>query len=287
MYVVNKIFGYLTNPVALAAAGILLTFLVRILGCKRLGRALLSLCIVWTWLWATPFMTRKVGVPLERPWLANGRVPAIESCTNAAVIVLHGGSMGVSRELGAEMWTSADRVWTAARLWKAGKAPTVCVIGSDCEASTKGLLEDFGIPTNALVFAEAPRNTEEEVRFIAGAMKRVVGGRWSVVGNAEASDSPTTNRHPIVANRCARPRALVVTSAWHMKRTMMLYAKYAPDVEAIPVPCDFENTLRAGDCTSAPAEYLPSAEAMQANVVALHEWIGIWGYEIKWLVVGD
>ena len=76
-----------------------------------------------------------------------------------------------------------------------------------------------------------------------------------------------------------RPKVLVVTSAWHMKRTMLMYEKYAPDVEAIPAPCDFENTLGA-DKIGGWASLLPAPEAFLGNSVAFHEWLGYFGY--KW-----
>ena len=76
------------------------------------------------------------------------------------------------------------------------------------------------------------------------------------------------------------PRALVVTSAWHMRRTMLMYEKYAPGVEAIPAPCDFENTLKV-EKTCGWASLLPDPEMFMWNSVAFHEWLGYWGY--KWL----
>jgi len=248
MYSLNKLVGSLANPVVLAWIGVLLALVVRLMGWKRLAKALLFLCIVWTWLWATPFVNRKIGASLEREYLVDGRMPTIESSTNAVAIVLHGGSMGDDSGIGGrgEMWTSADRVWMAARLWKAGKAPVIYVTGGGVRKTTAGLLEDFGIPTNAVVFAESPRNTEEEVKHVAAELPAA--------------------------------RVLVVTSAWHMKRTMMMYAMYAPTVEAIPAPCDFENTLRASGCATSFADFLPNDETLLANRIAAHEWIGIWGY---------
>jgi len=140
----------------------------------------------------------------------------------------------------------------AARLWKAGKAPKILVSGRDAYRSTVGLLEDFGVPTNALVKVDDPRNTEQEVKCIA-----------SLVADSTA----------------LRPKVLVVTSAWHMKRSMMMYRKYAGSIEALPAPCDFEYSSSAGSPLSL-TDFLPSAIAMHYNSVAIHEWIGIVGYSL-------
>ena len=65
-----------------------------------------------------------------------------------------------------------------------------------------------------------------------------------------------------------------------MKRTMLMYQKYAPNVEAIPAPCDFENTM-AMEKVPGWARFLPDPAAFMGNSVAFHEWLGYWGY--KWL----
>lgn len=249
MYVINKIVGFLIDPVNVAVIGVLAAVVLGRLRRRRVAVAALGAAVAWFWLWATPLMTGFVGAGLERPYLAGGRIPAIAGYSAADAIVLHGGSMCGNAQLGGdgEMWTSADRVWTAARLWKAGKASVVYVLGRGVRDSTRQLLLDFGVPTNALVFAESPRNTEEEAKFVAEAVK----GR----------------------------RVLVVTSAWHLTRTLQLYAKYAPRLEALPAPCDFENLLMA-ERTNFWAGLWPRAEALLLNRVALHERVGSWGYAV-------
>lgn len=202
-----------------------------------------------------PVVGRLVGASLERPYLVDGHVPCVESYPQADLIELHGGGMGYATEMSprGEMYSSADRVWMAARLWKAGKAPKIYVTGAGAPDATVGLLEDFGVPTNALVYVDAARNTEEEARSIADAVS---------VGKSKGS----------------KPKVLVVTSAWHMKRTMLMYEKYAPGIEAISSPCDFENSLSAREAL-AFADFLPDAGALLWNSIALHEWVGYWGYK--------
>ncbi len=217
---------------------------------------LVAVCAVWLWIWSMPVVGRLVGVSLEAPYLIDGHVPAVESYPQADLIELHGGGMGYATEMSprGEMYSSADRVWMAARLWKAGKAPMISVTGAGAPDATIGLLEDFGVPTNVLVCVDGARNTEEEARIVAETAK---AGR----------------------EKGERPKVLVVTSAWHMNRTLLMYEKYAPGVEAIPAPCDFENSLGARQPFSLP-NLLPDAGALMWNSIAVHEWVGFWGYKL-------
>lgn len=211
------------------------------------------------WLWMTPLTTKLLGLPLEREWLVDGKVPRVESFPEADAIVLLGGGMGVMTNASpyAEMWTSADRVWQAARLYRAGKAPYIFVTGKGNEISTKGLLVEFGVPTNAMMFVDQARNTEEEAKAVA----------------VHCSTS-TLN---FISTR---PKVLVVTSAWHMKRAKLVFEMYAPGLEIIPAPADFEvtTTLVKGFRWD---ELYPKGQYMMINEACFHEWLGYFGY--KWL----
>ena len=250
MYYLNKIIGWVTSPIAVtflvAVAGIVLARFGR----RRLGLGLIGGAVAWLWLWATPVMTWVVGVPLEREFLLDGRVPAVESFPEADAIVLLGGSMGVDAKLSpyAEMWTSADRVWQAARLWKAGKAPKIIATGDWAQESTLGLLRDLGVDEKCVEFVGA-RNTEEEAKVVSAQRLAVRG-------------------------QSVKPKVLVVTSAWHMKRARMMFEKYAQGAQIVCAPADFECTIGARRGWS----ILPDPNAFNLNSVALHEWVGILGY---------
>lgn len=260
MYTINKIVGYIVSPAGFSIILVAAAVLARMFGRRRLAGWAVVLALANFWVWSTPWMTQWMGAALEAEFLVDGRVPTVEALPEADLIELHGGGMGSNTNVSpyAEMWTSADRVWHAARLWKAGKAPVIYVTGGGVKLTTAGLLQDLGIPTNAVVFVEEPRNTEEEAKSIAAFF---------------------TDRQSPISNHQSRPKVLVVTSAWHMKRTMLMYQKYAPNVEAIPAPCDFENTFGT-DKIGGWASLLPAPEAFLGNSVAFHEWLGYWGYKL-------
>ena len=251
MYYINKIVGFLVSPIGGAIAGGVIAFLCAKREQLRAAKWIGGLTVAWLWLWMTPIMTWVVGVPLEREFLVNGKVPTVETFPAADAIVLLGGSMGVETNMNpyAEMWTSADRVWQAARLYTAEKAKKIIATGDGAAESTLGLLLDFGVARDAISFMDA-RNTEEEAK---GVRELVSGGVKS-----------------------GKAKVLLVTSAWHMKRARLMFEKYAPEIEVVCAPADFENlTIAAREFSLVPDPYV-----VFVNSAALHEWIGIVGYTI-------
>ena len=155
--------------------------------------------------------------------------------------------MGIETNLSsyAEMWSGADRVWQAARLYKAGKAPKVIATGDGAIDTTLPLLNDFGLPSEIVSFHDA-RNTEEEAKLV---------------------------------EKMGYKKILLVTSAWHMKRARMMFEKYAPSVEVVCAPADFEHSFRAAAPFSL-RELLPDTYSFHLNTCAFHEWVGIAGYKL-------
>lgn len=247
MYYINKIVGFAASPIGMAIAGLVCALICAKLKRARLAKWTGGLTVAWLWLWMTPIMTFVVGVPLEKEFLVDGRVPQVDTFPNADAIVLLGGSMGIETNLSsyAEMWTSADRVWQAARLYKARKAPMVIATGNGAVDTTLPLLNDFGVPSEIVSFHDA-RNTEEEAKLI---------------------------------EKMGYKKILLVTSAWHAKRARLMFEKYAPTVEIVCAPADFENSIVAARPFSF-AYFLPDTGAFMGNSVALHEWVGIVGYKL-------
>ena len=174
--------------------------------------------------------------------------------------------MGIETNLSsyAEMWTSADRVWQAARLYKAGKAPKVIATGNYAIDTTLPLLKDFGLAEECVFFLDA-KNTEEEAKGI----KELI---WRVDFQRRGAGAQS-------AQSASKPKVLLVTSAWHMKRARMTFEKYAPEIEVVCAPADFEQTMMAENLFSSKV-VLPDVNVLYLNSVALHEWVGIIGYKL-------
>ena len=145
------------------------------------------------------------------------------------------------------MSAGADRVWTGAKLYKAGKAKRIICTGSEIERSTLPLLIDFGVPREAVVWYDDARNTEEEARLIA----KTLGGGGK------------------------KPRILLVTSAWHMNRAKFLFEKAGLVVVSCPgdfeMSCISERKLQFSD-------FIPDAWIFALNTAAVREWVGICAY---------
>ena len=277
MYYINKIVGFAVSPIGIAIFGGLLALFCAKREYRRAAKWLGWLTVVWLWLWMTPAMTWIVGVPLEKEFLVDGKVPTVETFPEVDAIVLLGGSMGIETNLSqyAEMWTSADRVWQAARLYRAGKANKIIATGNGAVDTTLPLLLDFGVAKDDVSFMDAV-NTEEEARSIGKMLGKSVGVEELGVEEFGESDSPT---HPLKHSSTARPKVLLVTSAWHMKRARLMFEKYAPSVEVVCAPADFENSIVAARPFSF-LDFLPDPGVFMGNSVALHEWVGIVGYRL-------
>jgi len=255
MYYVNKIVGWALSPIGVLFLGLVFGALLCAFGSKlggawrKAGKWVLALAVAQAWIFGCGVTTRIVGVPLE----GAERESSAKSLPCADAIVLLGGGMGIHEKCGrAEIYGGADRVWMAARAFKAGKAPFMTVSGGGAEGEI-AFLADFGVDTNRIVKLENARNTEEEARMIAKEL------------SASASSS-------------ARKKVLLVTSAWHMPRAKMLFERAGLDV--VPAPTDYEMhaaaeaPLRAGD-------FFPNAEALVRNSYAVKEWVARALYSLK------
>ena len=235
------------SPIGIAIFGGSLALLCAKREYRRVAKWFGWLTVAWLWLLMTPIMTWVVGVPLEREFLVDGKVPAVESFPEADAIVLLGGSMGIETNMSsyAEMATSADRVWQAARLYKAGKAAKIIATGDYAKDTTLQLLKEFGVSEEDVSFLGA-RTTEEEAKGL---------------------------------EKLGCKKILLVTSAWHMKRARLMFKKYAPDIGVVCAPADFENMFMAEKMPLFKM-LLPDPNVFTLNSVAFHEWVGFVGYKV-------
>ena len=256
MYYLNKIVGAIGNPITLTLILLVIGMVLGARGRKRLALGFVGGGVLWLWLWSTPMMYRWIGMGLESEW----PVVLAEDAPKADAIALLGGGMGANTNVYkyAEMWGGADRVWHAARLWKAGKAPIVIASGTGEREATVPLLRDFGVAEAAIVVEDKARNTEENAKFVEDILNRI-------------------ERVDRVEGR--RPRLLLVTSAWHMRRSLLMFKKYAPNLEIIPAATDYEALVRTGKGFRLD-DLMPSADCLMANSYCFKEYIGYWGYRL-------
>lgn len=253
---VNKIVGTVLSPLGLALAALVLSAAWSLWRRSAKACAATSLvCVAWLWVWSMGALSFALGVPLERVWT---QVRA-EDLPRADAIVVLGGGMTAAPEVYPypDMHGGADRVWHAARIYRAGKAPVVMPTGMNDEEAVVPLLRDFGVPQEAIVGEYEARNTEENAKFVARKIAEMRKG----------------------SNSGGPARVLLVTSAWHMRRALLMYQKYAAGIEIVPAPADFENMVTMGTRLEA-GDWFPSAESLARNSYIAKELVGYWGYRL-------
>ena len=242
----SKYFILVISPLGFSL--VLLSFALIQVSLKRIkwGFTLTITSFFWLWIWSTPLASYLLKSQIESSYPPT----LIEFVPTAEAIVVLGGAIG-SPTVGfpyANLCPAADRIWHAARLYKAGKAPWVVLSGGadlslvqESEAKAMAdFIENLGVPTSALILEEQSLTTSENASMTAVLLKE----------------------------RNINPHILLVTSALHMDRAKRLFQKQGLQVEAIAT--DHEATVRPVGVLA----YLPDAEALSNSARAMKELAG-------------
>ncbi len=194
---------------------------------------------------------------LEQQYLP-GDVPQAEA------IVLLGGA--TNSQLAPRPWVEisdqGDRVLYAAKLYREARAPLMIPTGgridwkgpgtSEAEDMTT-LMETMGVPRSAIILEPKALNTYEN----AVNVKKILDERKI-------------------------DRFLLVTSAAHMPRSMMIFRKLG--MNAIPTPTDYQKSdleSRPSSVESRLLNLLPDAENLRDTNRAIKEYVGMVIYKLK------
>ena len=243
----EKVLSLLIYPLGfsllLGVTGLLLWTLRR----WRIAAIFLTVSLGWLLWWSLPPVADAVARSLE----GHSVHQPVEVLPQADVILVFGGVMRpvLPGHPYPNLDAAADRVWHAARLYHAGRAPKVLLSGGrndwraewPSQAATMAqFLRDLGVPAAAILLEEQSRSTYENAIYCVAVMQ--TAGIQS---------------------------ALLVTSALHMPRALAVLR--SAGVEAIPAATDFE----VYDRPASMLLWMPSADALQRSTYALHEWLGI------------
>lgn len=256
MFLLHQIVNVLINPALVVLALLALGWALVRGGRARLGKGVCVFSGATFFLMCWPPLVDSLGIWLERDY------PAMEAevCPDAdAIIVLGGGVGGVPPGVDYPyplMSDAADRVWHGARLWRVLKVRNpekmvkVYCTGPDVSLTTPPLLRDFGIPEECIVAIDGPHNTEEEARTL-----------WEVFAVKNAKGA----------------KALLVTSALHMRRAVRIFEKYAPDLEVTPIATDHH--FVANSARFRRWQYwFPNIDALAGFSAIEHELVGLLRY---------
>lgn len=233
-------------PLALLPLG--LSLILLLVGLISRWRWPVITAVVLLWLCSLGLVSQTLWRWLEAPW---ARKPAAAAPAADAIVVLSGGrhpAPGVAR---VSEWHDPDRFLAGLDLYRAGKAPRLLFTGGASPfrpgqppEGQRYLREaqHLGIPASAMASTPPVVNTAEEAVAIA----RLLPGR---------------------------PRILLVTSAFHMRRAQRLFERQGLVVQ--PFPVDFQaRGAWAGPLWRDPSQWLPSARALDDSSRALRELLG-------------
>jgi uncharacterized SAM-binding protein YcdF (DUF218 family) len=260
VFVLLKTLFALAMPPASLAVALVLGLALALFGWRRPGHWLVALAIVELLVMSFPPVVDAMLRYLEDQ--ARAAELASPRCCFDAIVVLGGGvapAMPTEREF-PHLVEGADRVWLAARLYRAQVAPRIVVAGGgymaepDNPATTEAagmrqFLVDLGVPADAIVDESKSNNTIENIRNVR-----------AIVGDG---------------------RVALITSAYHMPRALQLAAVAKLDVAAFPT--DFRSLREARP----PWEnWIFSGDALNLAIVALREIIAL-KLDIRARVLGE
>ena len=255
MYVyLSKILPVFVMPIGVTLFLSLVALILLRKGKSRTAAAFLSLAMIYLYMMATPFVGQQLYGRVE-----SGYPPVpLDQVSEAQCMILLGGVVAAPEppRIDIEFNDSVDRVYKAAELFRAGKAPYVIVTGGNQPWSTvqvseadliRDLLVKWGVPEDVILLEGSSRNTRENAMFTK-----------NVVDSIHCDE------------------ALLVTSAAHMPRAMAAFG--AVGISVIPVSTDVR-VADAGNLTV--MHFLPNAEALNMSSAAIREMVGQWVYELR------
>jgi uncharacterized SAM-binding protein YcdF (DUF218 family) len=184
----------------------------------------------------------------------------IEAAPKAEALVVLGGAVHIPNSVHTRsaLTDPSDRVLRTARLYRAGKAPLVLCSGGNNPVTSRPdrppeariiqrLLEEWGVPAEAILVEDRSVNTRENALFSFAMLRS------------------KNIRH-----------ILLITSATHMPRALSTFKKVGFEVS--PAPADF----RTGWGEPEPiARWIPGADSLALSDLALKEWLGRFIYRIR------
>lgn len=253
---VSKVVSTLIHPLNLALYGWLFALLLLALGWRRLAWLGAGVATLWLAFWSTPYLAE----PILTDWEQRHAPTLAEFAPTAdAIVVLGGGVRGAAPPIRPypDLGDASDRVWTGARLWHAKKAPKLIVTGGrlpwtgktrDEASGMLDFLSELGVPKDAVLLESDSQTTFENALKTAPMMEQLQA-----------------------------KSAILVTSAFHMERSLRTYQKAMPEVNWIPFATDVQIVPRQ----PSPIQYLPNAHTLLSSQQYLREQVGIWVYQYQ------
>jgi len=255
MYVyLSKILPIFVMPISLVLILALVALLLLRRDRKKPAAGFIVAAMAVLWIAAMPSVAQTLYRNLETRYPP---LPLAEIPTAGCIVVLGGVvSPPLAPRVDLELSEAVDRVYKAAQLYRAGKAPFIVATAGNqpwslspwAEADLiRDLLMEWGVPKDAIFLEGSSRNTRENALF---------------------------SRNVIDSIHCET--ALLVTSAAHMPRAVAAFR--AVGVSIVPVSTDVR-VIDQG--LPAAMDFLPNAGALAMTSEAIREWIGSAVYRMQ------
>ena len=214
----------------------------------------------------------------------------VEGIKPAEAIVVLSGMLQNRKDAPLGEWSDAvDRFEGGVELYQAGKAPLLIFTGGHVpwrpEDRPEGeILKEravkLGVPEDKIQVTGKVGNTESEasaVKVLIESLqwREVEGGRREnkqPTAKGQKSTTPAGSKQWAVGGK---PRIILVTSAFHMRRAKMLFERKGFEVD--PFPVDFQVSDRQ---KTTILSFLPKAEYLEDSEIAMREGMGILYYSI-------
>jgi uncharacterized SAM-binding protein YcdF (DUF218 family) len=173
------------------------------------------------------------------------------------IILLGGGSFGEALDfsgIGAPSEETVGRIVTAVRLQKKINVAVIVSGGAGFKGRKaespilKRFLIDLGVPADKIIIEDKSRDTIENAKYTKE-----------------------------ICEKYNFKKPILVTSAYHMKRSIMSFEKVG--MKVIPFPAYFKTWKNKKYIWE---DYLPDASDFKRASMALREYIGIWYYKIAY-----
>ncbi len=212
--------------------------------------------LIWAVVALSFFFSNKVLVnELARMWEVD---PAKDALASSGVAVILGGYAEWDEHRNrVQMSEAAERLYVPIRLYQQGKIRKFILSGGSSSVTgrtkpeatyVKPVLLDFGIPDSAIVVEDKSRNTHENATNTAAILKKL-----NVKGEV-----------------------LLVTSAFHMRRSQAVFKKAGIAVN--PYPVHYISDYGRGYFL--PDWFLPSSEALYRFDMLMKEFVGYNVYKL-------
>lgn len=198
----------------------------------------------------------------EQKWAERGGDKFIQTAENKDyVIVLGGGVIPSDAGIhGMDLNSASDRLFTGLKIMKLNVANQLIISSFDkklfpnqqnYQEGVMELAKMYDIPKDSIQFIPPSQSTFDEAQKIKDLLDK--------------SDGTT-------------PRGYLVTSAFHMDRSLKLFRKAGYNIE--PIACDFK-ILDTAPTDSKYPEFIPRKTALEQVDTIVHEWIGRLVYQLR------